>query len=58
MGVKFMRESCQKALQVRLVQALKQMQKVYLEEVFTFENTRRHTRLKEGELKALQRSGC
>jgi hypothetical protein len=32
MGVKFMREPCQKALYARLVQAVKEMQKVYLAE--------------------------
>lgn len=54
MGVKFMREPCQKALQVRLVQALKQMQKVYLAEAQSHMRTPEGAKdLKEGEIKAL-----
>ena len=54
MGVKFMREPCQKALQVRLEQALKQMQETYLEEVRSHLKTPEGIQdLKEGELKAL-----
>ena len=54
MGVKFMREPCQKALQARLVQTIKEMQKIYLAEVQSHMKTTEGARdLKEGEIKAL-----
>ena len=54
MGVKFMREPCQKALHARLVQAVKDMQKAYLAEAQSHMRTPEGAAsLKEGDLHAL-----
>lgn len=54
MGVKFMREPCQKALYARLVQAVKEMQKVYLAEAQSHMRTPEGAAsLREGEIEAV-----
>ena len=53
MGVKFMREPCQKALQARLVQALKQMQRLSCQAQSHMRTPEGAKDLKEGEIKAL-----
>ena len=54
MGVKFMREPCQKALHARMVQAVKDMQKAYLAEAQSHMRTPEGAKgLSEGEITAV-----